>query len=168
MHILGHFVGKQYNAIIAQPITPENMNDLKHAFAQFDKNDDGFISKQELAEAMSKLGHIISNEELDEIIKAVDKDGNGLVDFKEFINLMDNNCLVQNVDEEMLHLFNMIDRNNDGFITEKEIKTMMKGLGEKVRKKDIRKMIKEADENRDGKISFNEFKTMVQKGNFLM
>ena len=68
---------------------------------------------------------------------------------------MDNNCLVQSVDEEMQHLFNMIDKNNDGFITEKEIKAMLKGLGEKVRKKDIRKMIKEADQNKDGKISFN-------------
>lgn len=151
----------------AQPLTPQNMNELKHAFSQIDKNSDGYISKQELSEVMSQLGHIISNDELDDIIRAVDKDGNGLVDFKEFLNLMDNNCLVQNVDEEMQHLFSMIDRNNDGFITEKEIKIMMKGLGEKVRKKDIRKMIKEADQNKDGKISFNEFKTMVQNGNFL-
>jgi len=168
MHILGHFVGKQYNAIVAQPITPQDMNELKNAFASFDKNDDGFISKQELSEAMTCLGHKISNEELDDIIKAVDSDGNGLVDFKEFINLMDNNCLVQSMDEEMQHLFKMIDKNNDGFITEKEIKAMLKGLGEKVRKKDIRKMIKEADQNKDGKISFNEFKTMVQNGNYLI
>ena len=68
---------------------------------------------------------------------------------------MDNNCLVTSVDQEMQTLFNMIDKNNDGFITEKEIKTMLKDLGEKVRKKDIRKMIKEADQNKDGKISFN-------------
>ena len=32
---------------------------------------------------------------------------------------------------------------------------MMKNLGEKVRKKDLRKMIKEADLNNDGKISFS-------------
>jgi len=68
---------------------------------------------------------------------------------------MDNNCLVTSVDQEMQTLFNMIDKNNDGYITEKEIKSMLKGLGEKVRKKDIRKMIKEADQNKDGKISFN-------------
>lgn len=68
---------------------------------------------------------------------------------------MDNNCLASNVDEEMEHLFSMIDTNNDGFITEKELKIMMKNLGEKVRKKDIRKMIKEADQNKDGKISYN-------------
>ena len=80
--------------------------------------------------------------------------GNGLVDFKEFINLMENNSLIRNGDEEMENLFNMFDINKDGFITEKEIKVMMKNLGEKVRKKDIRKMIKEADLNKDGKISF--------------
>jgi len=144
------------------------MKELKNAFASFDKNDDGFISKQELAEAMSNFGHIISNDELDDIIKAVDSDGNGLVDFKEFMNLMDNNCLVQSVDEEMQHLFNMIDKNNDGYITEKEIKVMLKAMGEKVRKKDIRKMIREADQNKDGKISFIEFKSMVQNGNYLI
>ena len=49
--------------------------ELKNAFSTFDKNADGFISKQELAEGMSNLGHIISNEELDDIIKAVDIDG---------------------------------------------------------------------------------------------
>lgn len=51
------------------------MADLKIAFQQFDKNSDGYISKQELSEAMTNLGHIISNEELDQIIKAVDVDG---------------------------------------------------------------------------------------------
>ena len=67
---------------------------------------------------------------------------------------MENNSLIQQGDEEMENLFNMFDINKDGFITEKEIKLMMKNLGEKVRKKDVRKMIKEADLNKDGKISF--------------
>lgn len=80
--------------------------------------------------------------------------GNGLVDFKEFVNLMDNNSLIQKGDVEMENLFNMFDINKDGFITEKEIKVIMKNLGEKVRKKDVREMIKEADLNKDGKISF--------------
>jgi len=48
---------------------------LRNAFSTFDKNDDGFISKQELSEGMSSLGHIITENELDDIIKAVDSDG---------------------------------------------------------------------------------------------
>ncbi|XP_057314709.1 neo-calmodulin-like isoform X2 [Hydractinia symbiolongicarpus] len=167
MHILEGFVGKQYKAIVAHPISPKSMDDLREAFTVFDKNSDGFISKQELSEAMENFGHMISNSELEEMINLVDKDGNGLIDFHEFLNLMDSNTLVQNIDQEMESLFGMIDTNNDGFISEKELKAMMKGLGEKVRKKDIRKMIKEADMNKDGKISFCEFKRMVASGNFL-
>ena len=35
---------------------------------------------------------------------------------------MDNNCLAQNADQEMESLFQMIDTNKDGFISEKELK----------------------------------------------
>jgi len=151
----------------AQPITEENFTELKEAFSGFDTNNDGFISKEELQDAMSNFGHIVSSKELDEMIKLVDKDGNGLVDFKEFLNLMESNCLVQDVDREIEALFAHIDRNKDGFISEKELKDMMKGLGEKVKKKDIKKMMKVADSNKDGKISFNEFKKFVASGNFV-
>ena len=80
--------------------------------------------------------------------------GNGLIDFKEFLVLM-NNFNRSNIEEETKVLFTQIDLNHDGFITKNELKIMMKNLGEKVRKKDIRKMIKEADLNKDGKISFS-------------
>merc|ERR1711962_888642 len=110
---------------------------------------------------------MITDTELDAMIRTADTDGNGLVDFNEFLSLMDSNAQVQNVEEEMKHLFGMIDTNGDGFLSEKEVRNMMKNLGEKVRKKDVRKMIKEADKNNDGKISLDEFKEMVGSGNFL-
>ena len=81
--------------------------------------------------------------------------GNGLIDFREFMNLMENTNLLQSGDKEMENLFNLFDINRDGYITEEEIKTTMKNLGENIRSKDVRKMIKEADRNRDGKISFS-------------
>jgi len=167
MHVLTGFVGKQAKNIMKKAITPNNMEAMKEAFKEFDTNADGFISKDELSNAMANFGHVISNDEIDKMIALVDVDGNGLVDFKEFIHLMDNNCLIQNEDDEMKNLFHMFDANKDGYITEKEIKNMMKNLGEKVRKKDVRKMMKEADLNKDGKISFREFKIMVENGNFV-
>ena len=153
---------------LAQPYTPESMTALKEAFHIFDKNDDGYISKEELSQVMYNFGHVMSNEELDQMFGVVDKDGNGLIDFKEFLNLMNSANKEQNAEEEMKNLFALIDANQDGFLSEKEIRDMMKGLGEKVKKKHIRKMIKEADLNKDGKISFNEFKRMVSNGNFLV
>jgi len=166
MRILNDFVQKQYTAILAQPAKPY-MTTLRKAFSEFDQNSDGYISKEELLNVVTNFGHVIANEELDNMIKLADSDGNGLIDFKEFLCLMEQNYQDENTDQEMKNLFSMIDVNKDGFLSEKEIRTMMKNLGEKVCKKDIRKMVKEADKNRDGKISFDEFKEMVCSDNVL-
>lgn len=48
---------------------------LQDAFSEIDKNSDGFISKEELKSAMLNCGQIISNQEIDEMIKLVDVDG---------------------------------------------------------------------------------------------
>ena len=152
---------------LSKAIHPDKMNELREAFKEFDKDSDGHITKDELTSVMASFGNVISSADLDIALKSVDIDGNGVVDFKEFLELMEGNTLVESVDAEMKGLFDMFDIDRDEFITEKEIKTVMKKLGEKVKKKQIRKMIKEADDNKDGKISFNEFKTMLETGNFL-
>lgn len=153
---------------LSKPVKPDHMTALREAFAEFDKNSDGYITKNELAGVMANFGHeIITQEELDEVMKLVDTDGNGVVDFKEFLELMDSNTLIQDADDEVKSLFTLFDIDHDGYITEKEIGNVMKNLGEKVRKKDIRKMVKEADKNKDGKISFSEFQTMVESGHFM-
>merc|ERR1712142_1365029 len=99
-----------------------------------------------------------SQQELDAMVRLVDADGNDLIDFHEFSALMEGYLTVPDVDQEIRNLFAIIDVNQDGFLSAKEIRTMMKKLGEKVRKKDIRKMMKEADKNGDGKISYEEFR----------
>lgn len=52
---------------------------LKEVFSEFDKNSDGYISKEELNHAMLNFGHIISNEEIEQMIKLVDIDGRNVL-----------------------------------------------------------------------------------------
>merc|ERR1711962_833782 len=138
---------------------------LRDAFLEFDQNSDGYISKDELHNVMSSFGYDVTQKELDEMVKLVDADGNDLIDFHEFSSLMEGYLSVVDVDQEIRNLFAIIDINQDGFLSAKEIRSMMKKLGEKPRKKDIRKMMKEADNNGDGKISYDEFKDLFQSGN---
>ena len=67
---------------LSAPIQPDAMTELRNAFAEFDKDSDGHITKEELAGVMGNFGHIISPQDLDNVIKLVDTDGNGVVDFK--------------------------------------------------------------------------------------
>jgi hypothetical protein len=60
----------------------------KEAFSVFDKDGSGTVSTSELGEIMSALGQNLSAEELDGMVKEVDADGSGEIDFNEFCACM--------------------------------------------------------------------------------
>lgn len=59
---------------------------LKAAFNVFDEDSSGLISANEMRDVMNKFG--LTNEELDQLIKEVDEDGDGTIDFEEFCKIM--------------------------------------------------------------------------------
>jgi len=146
---------------LSHSITPFTMKELKKAFQEFDK--DGAISKTELSTVMKKFLSVVSEREVEQMIGLVDVNGDGEIDFNEFLHLMENNSAPQNPEDEIKQLFGAFDKDDDGYITEDEIMEMMKSLGEKVDAKDIRKMMKAGDKTKSGKISFTEFKSMIEE-----
>ena len=61
---------------------------LLEAFRVFDKDGNGFISASELRHVMTNLGEKLTDEEVDEMIKEADIDGDGLVNYEEFVTMM--------------------------------------------------------------------------------
>jgi calmodulin len=61
---------------------------LLSAFQQYDANGDGHITGRELREAMRKVGEDLTDDEITSMMKAADQDGDGVVDYKEFVRLM--------------------------------------------------------------------------------
>ncbi|XP_061673886.1 calcium-binding protein 7 isoform X4 [Syngnathoides biaculeatus] len=70
--------------VAVQAITLE----IREAFKVFDRDGNGFISKQELGMAMRSLGYMPNEVELEVIIQRLDMDGDGQVDFEEFVTLL--------------------------------------------------------------------------------
>jgi len=62
--------------------------ELRAAFAVFDKDGSGCISRSELKTLLSDLGQSLTDEELDAMMSEVDRDGNGEIDFEEFKAMM--------------------------------------------------------------------------------
>ena len=52
------------------------------AFEVFDQNGDGTISAEELRDVMTKVSGVMTNEEAEEIVRAADKDKNGVIDYE--------------------------------------------------------------------------------------
>jgi len=59
--------------------TPE---ELKDAFQVFDKQGTGMISVHDLKLSLTTLGERLADEELDELIREVDQDGEGMVNYQ--------------------------------------------------------------------------------------
>ncbi|KAI8637291.1 hypothetical protein BD408DRAFT_437145 [Parasitella parasitica] len=62
--------------------------ELKEAFDAFDKDKNGSINAVELRAMMEKLGDKMTLKEAEELIKDVDLDNNGTVNFEEFCIMM--------------------------------------------------------------------------------
>merc|ERR1712166_254283 len=84
---------------ICDHLTEEQITEFKEAFSLFDKDGDGTITTKELGTVMRSLGQNPTQAELQNMINEVDADGNGTIDFPEFLNLMA--CKMKDTDSEV-------------------------------------------------------------------
>ncbi len=110
---------------------------------------------------MRNLGQNPSETELTNMINEVDLDGNGTIDFKEFLGLMVRKMKDTDTEEELIEAFKVFDRDGNGYITSLELRMVMSNLGEELSTEDIEDMIKEADIDGDGQIDYEEFVKMM-------
>ena len=62
---------------------------IRKEFERFDKDNSGFITKQELLEVLKARGiQTVTLEQIDELLKEIDKDRSGEIDYEEFVLLM--------------------------------------------------------------------------------
>ena len=66
----------------------DSEEELKEAFRVFDKDQNGFISAAELRHVMTNLGEKLTDEEVKEMIQEADVDGDGQIDYDEFVKVM--------------------------------------------------------------------------------
>merc|ERR1719438_41251 len=62
--------------------------ELKEAFRLYDKEGQGFITTDVLKEILREIDTTLTEDDLDNIIKEVDEDGSGTLDFDEFQEMM--------------------------------------------------------------------------------
>jgi calmodulin len=69
-------------------LTATQIEAFREVFGLFDMNGGGTIDAQELHSALDSVDIRLTKEEIEDVLCVMDEDGNGEVDFEEFLTLM--------------------------------------------------------------------------------
>mmetsp|Transcript_77647 Transcript_77647/g.175571 ORF Transcript_77647/g.175571 Transcript_77647/m.175571 type:complete len:170 (-) Transcript_77647:84-593(-) len=127
-------------------LTVEQQEEVKQAFDLFDTDGSGAIDYAELDSAMKALGFEPTEEELQHMIKQTDIDeevmeGQGEIEFDEFLLLMKSKLLEHEPKDNMTKAFNLIDKRKTGRITFELLKNAMREVGDKTSDEEINEII---------------------------
>merc|ERR1711959_25715 len=128
----------------AGQLSEEQLDEIREAFSLFDSDASGAIDVRELKAAMRALGFEVKNEELKKMVSDIDGDGNGTIEFGEFLTMMTGKMGEKDSREDIEKVFKLFDD------------------------EELQDMINQADRDGDGEINIDEFyRIMKKKGNFL-
>lgn len=64
----------------------DSEEEIREAFKVFDRDNNGFISAAELRHVMTSIGEKLTDDEVDEMIREADQDGDGRIDCEYILN----------------------------------------------------------------------------------
>lgn len=114
--------------------------------------------------SLQSLGFAQKNHTIYQMIKDIDKDENGELDFDEFLDLMTSRLAGTDTKEDIDRIFKLFDDDQTGYISLQNLKRVARELGSSLNDAELLEMIERADSDNDGLIDMDDFyKIMTQK-----
>ncbi|CAG0891634.1 unnamed protein product [Cyprideis torosa] len=140
----------------------EEIRRLGKRFRKLDLDNSGALSVEEFM----SLPELQQNPLVQRVIAIFDADGNGEVDFKEFIQGVSQFSVKGDKESKLRFAFRIYDVDNDGFISNGELFQVLKMMvGNNLKETQLQQIVDKTilfhDKDADGKISFEEFCAIV-------
>jgi len=133
---------------------------LRTVFRYIDYDDKSYLTKAKIEKALKEFGKEYTEEDLQNILKVLDVDKNGAIEYHEFIQgVCDKSSLFNNFN--LKNVFSIIDNDNKGYITSEDIKIFVfptKTLNEEA----MVAYLNQFGMNINDKIFFDDFKDIIQ------
>ena len=137
------------------------MEEYKTMFDDLDIESDGRISAEDIQERLRQVGSFKTIKQIKKNLRRYDSDGNGTLDFCEFLTLMLHDLNLSNPQETLRSVFLTFDEDTDGKITAAELKRTMEMVGIPVSMREAKFVIQMADREGDGELCYDEFVDFV-------
>ena len=157
----------------ARPVKPGNpkaqaqLEAVAGLFRDLDVDASGSVSYDELASGLGKLGFDLDSDEIEQLVKRMDGNHDGVLQLDEFMaGLVDWGELQEDSQwtSWVSHAFLRLDRNGDGFISLSSLEELLGDDDDEERRLEARSMLREADANGDGRVSREEFTELLSMG----
>ncbi|XP_058072446.1 calcium-dependent protein kinase 19-like [Magnolia sinica] len=148
--------------VVAENLSEEEIKGLKLTFTEMDSDKSGTITYEELKAGLAQLGSKLSEAQVKQLMSAADIDGNGTIDYNEFITATMRRHRLER-DDSLYKAFQYFDKDKRGFITRDELQRAMNeyGMGDQ---SSIEEIISEVETDNDGRINYEEFYSMMRIG----
>ena len=100
------------------------------------------------------------------MISDLDEDGNGTIDFEEFLDMMTARMSDKDSREDIRKVFKLFDDDKTDCITLNNLRRVARELGETMDDNELNEMIDRADSGKEGKVSFDDFYNIMTKKTF--
>ncbi|KAK7959665.1 calmodulin [Apiospora aurea] len=151
---------------MTRTLSQEEIAVFKELFDSYDDDKGGNITVQEFAKVMSNSpGQQPTEAEVQQIIKEVDLDGDGTINFNEFITMMTGQPYPPVTDpaDEYAKAWKEFEPSLKGSITQAQFRQLMANLAEPVSDVEVDKLVNNVDG--EGKISYKDFDHFMKHRN---
>nr|AZL94753.1 calcium-dependent protein kinase [Nephromyces sp. MMRI] len=149
--------------IIAQHLSETEIHNLRDVFIAMDSDHNGTLSVKEFQEGLKRFGWDEVLSDLDKILKDVNSDKSGEINYTEFLAAsMDTRLYIR--EDICREAFRIFDLDADGKISQQELLQFLgeKSIGGIIGKDGIDALMQQVDLDGDGKIDFEEFMHMMK------
>lgn len=147
-------------------LTLDELREFKELFNLVDEDKGGSISPQELGSLMETLGLKPNQEELDAMIREIDEDGNGEIEFDEFVQVMSRKVQPTYTPEEVKAAFKVFETPNagmpSGHVKTSALERALTTYGtEKLSLEEAQDLLSQVDPENSGSINYVEYVNMM-------
>ncbi|KAF3574123.1 hypothetical protein F2Q69_00063083 [Brassica cretica] len=154
---------KKVLRVIAEHLSIQEVEVIKDMFSLMDEDNDGRITYPELKAGLQKVGSQLGEPEIKMLMEVADVDGNGFLDYGEFVAVIIHLQKIEN-DELFKLAFMFFDKDGSTYI---ELDELREALTDELGEPDVsvlNDIMREVDSDKDGRINYDEFVTMMKAG----